>query len=163
MTKKQILGYDDSFPGGKHVRNVDYEGILLKPIDPPEFSRDIVKGKLRIDSREQQTAERIKALFEHYHLSDGEWATLALKLADRHVPGFQWKGVRDQQRGRSTLGSKYPELFNDVKLLVKNGDTIKTACQKISRRPAYKSLTAAAIERRYYEYKRSADPKKLRK
>lgn len=161
MGKKIVLGcFDD---GSTFQRSVSYEGVLQKPYDLPPRSRDPGKSKERIDAFHAQMNERITALFEHYLVPFGDWHTLALKLAVSHVDGFKEKGVRDTQRGRSTLLAKFPELFDDVKREIAMGLKVDAACKKVARMPRYRFLTAPSIKRRYYEFKRLDGPKKVRK
>ena len=152
MVKKIVLGLLDD--GSALQRSVSYEGVLLKPYDLPPRSRDPGKSKERIDAFHAQMNERITALFEHYLVPPDDWITLALKLADRHVDGFKEKGVRDTQRGRSTLLSKFPKLFDDVKREIAMGLKVDAACKKVARMRRYRVLTAPSIKRRYYEFKK---------
>ena len=163
MVKKQVLGFSEEFPDGVLRRDVAYDGVLSKPYDLPPFSRDPEKRKARVCSHEEQMHERIDALFRHYLVPTGDWKTLALKLADRHVPGFKEYGVRDTQRGRSTLLSKFPKLFDDVERKIVRGLTIDAACKQVAQMPGYSSLKAPSIKRRYYQFKQPFGPKKVRK
>ena len=163
MGKKDVLGTSDEFPNVILLRDVSYEGILLVPYDLPAPSRDLQKGKKRLAAYQHEMGLRIAALFQHYLVPLGDWHTLALKLAVSHVDGFKEKGVRDTQRGRSTLLAKFPKLFDDVKREIAMGLKVDAACEKVARMPRYVSLTAPSIKRRYYEFKKLYGPKKVRK
>jgi len=77
-------------------RRQPYAGILAKPMMPPRPPKRITHTILdRPDTSEleRQKQERIRALFEHYGVTQADtkeaWKALALALAEDKVPGLR--------------------------------------------------------------------------
>jgi hypothetical protein len=64
----------------------------------------------------QQRREKIRLLFQHYRIADGDVETLLLALVSAHVPGFHVIVGGGRKRGRKTYwdGPRLTALYRDV-------------------------------------------------
>jgi hypothetical protein len=132
-----------------------YKGILAKRYRP--FIGGLLASPEQVE--EIQAAEqrqRIEALFQHYGIDQKKsdaCARLVLALAQDHVPGFQIlpDDAKAYGRPKEWDGSRYWELYADVKSLEKKGLSALSACENLSRRDRYKGYSKENLYRRYQE------------
>jgi hypothetical protein len=137
------------------MKSKKYKGILAKPyrpfigglLTPPEKVAELQAAQLR---------QQEEALFQHYGIdpmSSTAWRHLALALAEDHVPGFQILPDNAKTYGRPKKwdGSKYWELYADVKSLERKELSALNACEILSKRDRYKGYTKQNLYRRFQD------------
>lgn len=161
----------------KKTRYGNYSGILAKPIVVP---RHLLVGGLlsTADDDEQRKADfstwyrneivrRLAALFELCGTKLGEpdaWATVAMDLAYKHIPGFQVRSVDHRGKGRpgKWKGDRSVELFADVTALMKRGKSALNACRLLVTMDRfavrYKGEKQKTLYRRYLEARKNFPP-----
>lgn len=109
-----------------------YSGVLIKPMfmldDTGLLGRKVHhKTLMKQDHLQAQLAERVVALFRHYHidipsegvqpeLSSNAWMALAIALATQHVPGFKVDVDGAPKAGRKDVWDKLGQkLILDVR------------------------------------------------
>jgi len=151
-----------------------YLGVLNEPMDFQIARTSLLFGKPTTAMKCEYTEENIKsffsrvmALFEHYELDIGEEGapmSLALALAQDHVPGFQIKDKKKRGRGRpgKWTGFKRLELYADVKCLSSRGHSDLNACkilaENVKYAARYGNQTKGNLHRRYIEGVTNIDP-----
>ena len=137
----------------KATKAESYTGILNEPMPLP---RNTLLGR----TIEEQTAQRnvsllhrVGALFNHYGIdpkTDDAWMHLAVSLAQKHVPGFQFSERKP--------GAPYKRVEDDIRIYigvkqhVAKGQSLKNACRLIEQSGVVKDLKASSIRQRYYDY-----------
>ena len=130
----------------RHKRTGNYSGVLATPMQVHRSGARILGGEtLRAREAEakrknlEQFVERVVALFKHYGVAPGDFVTLAMKLAQAHVPGFRFREPGERGRGRpSGIGTaeeiiERVEQFREIiPLADKMG--LKQACEIMSKR-----------------------------
>ena len=137
----------------KATKAESYTGILNEPMRLP---RKTIVGPTPEKQRTQSIEEflhRVGALFNHYGIdpkTDNAWVHLAVSLAQKHVPGFQF--------GERKPGAPYKRVEDDIRIYIRvkqhvaKGQSIKNACRLIEQSGVVKDLKASAIRQRYYDY-----------
>lgn len=131
----------------QHKPTDNYTGVLATPMQVhrprarilAQETRRVREGEAERKNLEQ-FAERVDALFKHYGVVSGDFVSLAMELAQAHVPGFRFRepGVRRQGRP-SNIGTAEDimdrvEQFREIiPLADKMG--LKRACEITSERP----------------------------
>ncbi len=130
----------------RHKPTSNYSGVLATPMKlhsagPRILLQETLPAREAEAKRKnaEQLAERVVALFKHYGVAPGDFATLAMKLAQAHVPGFRIREPGEGGRGRpSGIGTSEEiiervEQFREIiPLADKKG--LKRACEILSKR-----------------------------
>lgn len=86
------------------------------------------------------------------------WMQLALKLAERFVPGIQVEFGQDRGPGRPRGSGQVDrfKLFQEIQMLIsKNNSTVIEACKILTKQSGrWKGMRPASLETRYHEHKR---------
>ena len=124
-----------------------YKGVLAEPmkLDPDNAAAEL-----------GYYLDRLLALKEHYEvpdLSDGSLMILVLKLAQDHVPGFQWEQL--PKRTGPKLGNPYRDfiIFTELSRAKFEGKTISVRANYLAQSGRVKGLTGKSIRQRYYTLK----------
>ena len=130
----------------RHKRTGNYSGVLATPMQVHRAGARILASEtLRAREAEaerknlEQFVERVVALFKHYGVAPGDFATLSIKLAQAHVPGFRFREPGERGRGRpSGIGTgegfiERVEQFREI-IPLANKKGLKRACEIMSNR-----------------------------
>ncbi len=131
----------------RHKRTGNYSGVLATPRQVHRSGAGILLEEEELCAREgeakrknlEQFVERVVALFKHYGVAQGDFVTLAMKLAQAHVPGFRFREPGERGRGRpSGIGTaeeiiERVEQFREI-LLLADKMGLKRACEILSKR-----------------------------
>ncbi len=110
----------------RNKRTDKYSGVLATPMRFHRYPRETLVGgvvpeetwraKQVEDERKnlEQFVERVVALFKHYGVAPGDFATLAMKLAQAHVPGFRFREPGERGRGRPSGIGTAEEIIERV-------------------------------------------------
>ena len=139
----------------KATKAESYTGILNEPMP-------LLRNTVLAPTTEKQTAQsveeflhRVGALFNHYGIdpkTDDAWMHLAVSLAQKHVPGFQFSERKP--------GAPYKRVEDDIRIYfrvkqhVAKGQSVNNACRLIEQSGVVKDLKASAIRQRYYDYRK---------
>ena len=132
--------------------NIKYQGRLGKKMDPKTYSVTD-KGTLRRESMEK--LYELMELFEIDSNSSASWLSLAFALANEHVPGFQFKHLKNKggcprKKTISTDRELYLDVYNKAKNSGKNiSDTSRFLLKNYPQYSSGKSLNT-----RYSEIKK---------
>jgi hypothetical protein len=169
----------------KHPRNrwsktnKRYVGILTTPIrvpvPPSEFNGAVTLERaeefarahdrqLAIWNQQVEVArnERIEALFAHFAVPRGEWQSLALSLAEKHVRGFQLAAKRGPKPGKSKWAPVESVILLrkvEVVRLSKPRTSIRSALRHLLKRDEWvksKRVKFKTLESRYQDAKAHA-------
>lgn len=153
-----------------------YSGALANPIPLPAPAGILMTEEQWTERRKQAYAEgfreKVPLLFEHFQIPLGDWQSLAILLAQTHVPGFL--GITPERRGpkrfwtRSMMILFMEEMQTEVDGPKKR--SISDAAKTLARRPEWKERLkqhckpAEVLRRKYHELmETSAEPQDAEK
>ena len=135
----------------RNKRTGKYSGVLATPMRLHRYPRETLvggavpeetwrakQGEADAKNREQ-FFERVEALFKHYGVAQGDFVSLAIKLAQAHVPGLRFREPGERGRGRPFgvgTGEEFcerVEQFREI-LLLADKLGVKQACKHVSSR-----------------------------
>lgn len=147
-----------------------YHGSILgKSWEVPDFGED---NPYKTEEQRRQASqehlhyirtgllERLAELYKHFGIQpkqEGADFQLLMKLAERHVPGFQIAKLNQRKRGRPAKwkGEAGVRLYVDVQLLVqREGTSVLGACKHLVKQPEYRNMSPETLHSRYQEFKK---------
>ena len=155
----------------RHKGTGNYSGVLATPMRVHRPGAGILLEEEELPAREgeakrknlEQFVERVVALFKHYGVAPGDFATLSIKLAQAHVPGFRYREPGERGRGRpSGIGTaeeiieRFEQFCEIIPLADKMG--LKRACEIVSTRPGSRcyGVEPATLRKRVTDAKRAS-------
>lgn len=143
-------GYVDPKKYDKHG-NVIYEGQLGEAIDIQNYPAD------GLALYQKDYTEKLSLLMKFYEIDSSEketcWVSLAIALANEHVPGFEFKTVKNKGgRPKRSITDDRSLYFNIKNYSSKSGKSISNSCDILCKNyPKYS--TGRSLNSRYSEIK----------